>query len=235
MRAWQACLCVLCCAVLGARAGLRYPWPVRTIAIALVLIGCGSEDVIPGSEAGPDAPPLDAAPDVAADASCSPPKTCTVAADCDDCNPCTVDTCESGGCVATQMPPPCCGDTLCTTPDETCRTCPGDCGGCGCCVDSTAGATLPGTTGCANATTETCVCTSTAADAAYCCDTGWDQTCVEDVTTLGCGTCACDTVHADGGCVDQAVSDCVCAADPVCCSEGWDATCVGEVSSLPCP
>ena len=125
-------------------------------------------------------------------------------------------------------PPPCCGDALCSVPDESCKTCPGDCGECGCCVNSVIA-------GCGNDTVKMCVCGSGAPDAELCCTDRWDQTCVEDVDTLGCGTCDCCAAHETiGGCVDQTISDCVCAQDYACCSEGWDAACVDEVATLGC-
>jgi hypothetical protein len=81
---------------------------------------------------------------------------------------------------------------------------------------------------------ETCVC---AADP-FCCDTSWDSICVNEVTTLACGTCPgqgdCCTEHAAWGCEDPAVQDCVCLQDPYCCSTAWDSTCVLEVGELGC-
>jgi len=129
---------------------------------------------------------------------------------------------------ATCAPSPCCGDGLCTVPDESCKSCPGDCGECGCCVSQTVA-------GCGNDIVEMCVCGSGAPDAEFCCTGQWDLTCVEDVLAQGCGTCDCCTAHDGiGGCLDQAISDCVCAQDPGCCSDGWSATCVGEVTTLGC-
>ncbi len=54
-----------------------------------------------------------------------------------------------------------------------------------CCTDQ-------GGPGCPeDATIETCVCD----DDPYCCDTSWDWTCIDEVVTLGCGSCAADLAH----------------------------------------
>lgn len=50
-------------------------------------------------------------------------------------------------------------------------------GGHGCCD--------PGIAGCDDPDVQACVCDVDP----FCCDNGWDQTCVEEVTSLGCGTC----------------------------------------------
>lgn len=88
-----------------------------------------------------------------------------------------VDEVDSFGC-GTCGAPAICGDGVCQ-PSEDCAFCATDCGPCGdCCFANT----VPG---CADATIEACVC---AADS-FCCDVVWDGICVEEVSSLGCGTC----------------------------------------------
>lgn len=112
--------------------------------------------------------------------------------------------------------------------------------------------------GCADATIESCVC----AEDNYCCATAWDDICVGEVDSLGCGMCggattdpgttddggATDVGGTDGGgasecCVAQAgtgcaadaeLESCVCAGDSWCCDVEWDDICAGEVESLGC-
>ncbi len=86
--------------------------------------------------------------------------------------------------------------------------------------------------GCTDLAVQACVC---AADS-YCCTTAWDGLCVNEVTSLGCGTCAvpCCQTQASPGCTASAVESCVCAADAYCCTTAWDAICVNEVESLGC-
>lgn len=86
----------------------------------------------------------------------------------------------------------------------------------------------------------------------YCCDSEWDQTCVSEVDTLGCGRCtgtggtggtgggagspgvgSCCEVHETPSCAGSAYA-CVCARDPYCCSTAWDQQCVLEVESFGC-
>jgi hypothetical protein len=82
---------------------------------------------------------------------------------------------------------------------------------------------------------------------AYCCETYWDQLCVQHVRTV-CSSLTCDEsagacdhpVCIEGaalvsGCDDPPVSpSCVaaiCAADPYCCNNQWDDICVGWVDN----
>ena len=104
----------------------------------------------------------------------------------------------------------------------------------------------PGGVGCLDSAVEACVC---AADD-YCCNTEWDAQCVDEVDSLGCGSCGGNTQQqqppppAKGdcctenlgamGCIDAAVEACVCAADDYCCDTEWDQLCVDEVDSLAC-
>jgi subtilisin family serine protease len=82
----------------------------------------------------------------------------------------------------------------------------------------------------------------------YCCDTYWDNICVNEVQSI-CGslTCAasqgtcghtlcttgatltsgCDTPPAESSCVTS-----ICAVDPYCCNTYWDGICVSEVQSV---
>jgi hypothetical protein len=69
----------------------------------------------------------------------------------------------------------------------------------------------------------------------YCCDTEWDQSCVEIARQTGscdcsyeCGEpCAgsCCRAHGNGGCDDAECCKLVCAQDAFCCDEQWDSVC----------
>lgn len=98
-----------------------------------------------------------------------------------------------------------CGDGLCDPNEETCDTCPEDCGACpvcgdGSCDDNENCGSCPGDCGeCAPACCETsnsagcpedpsieaCVC----AQDFFCCAFSWDSLCVGGVEQFGCGTC----------------------------------------------
>ncbi len=70
------------------------------------------------------------------DPDCAPPPECTVDADCDDGDPCTTDTCESGSCSNVGCPPgQVCGDTGCMAGPEC--TMDSDCGPTDACVQNT--------------------------------------------------------------------------------------------------
>jgi hypothetical protein len=45
---------------------------------------------------------------------------------------------------------------------------------------------------------------------------------------------ACCSPHVGGRCADEAITACVCEADPRCCSDGWDSVCVTLVAGLGC-
>ncbi|MFM7052292.1 MAG: hypothetical protein ACKOYN_09195 [Planctomycetota bacterium] len=68
----------------------------------------------------------------------------------------------------------------------------------------------------------------------YCCDTGWDQGCVDTAIALTdkCGepaTGSCLVVHENPNCNDPVCCGIVCSIDPACCAQnsgGWDETCV---------
>jgi hypothetical protein len=92
--------------------------------------------------------------------------------------------------------------------------------------------------GCSSPTVEQCVCD----EDWFCCQTAWDATCVEKVTSLGCGTCqatdapspCCETSATAGCSADSPVETCVCAGDAFCCETAWDATCVSDIELLGC-
>jgi hypothetical protein len=105
-----------------------------------------------------------------------------------------------------------------------------------------------GSPGCDDPGVESCVC---AADA-FCCGTEWDQLCVDQVDSLGCGSCGGGTTGAGGttggggmaaccmvtmtpGCpADPTLEACVCAGDAFCCTNEWDQFCVDEVDAFGC-
>jgi hypothetical protein len=114
--------------------------------------------------------------------------------------------------------------------------------------------------GCADASVESYVC----AEDNYCCATAWDDICVGEVDSLGCGTCGGATTDPgttdDGGATDAGGTDdggggaseccvaqpgtgcaadpeiesCVCVEDSYCCEVAWDDICAAEVESLGC-
>lgn len=73
----------------------------------------------------------------------------------------------------------------------------------------------------------------------YCCTTGWDSTCVNEVYSFG-NSAACAGTCAHAPCTSGAklTSGChpvvatVCASDAYCCNTSWDSVCVGEVASI---
>ena len=88
---------------------------------------------------------------------------------------------------------------------------------------------------CEDAEVTACVC----AEDSFCCETEWDQACVDGVELYGCGVCggggdSCCEAHALPGCADDAVEACVCAQDEFCCNQGWDDLCVQEVTMFGC-
>ena len=148
-----------------------------------------------------------------------------------------------------------CGDGICA-PGETCALCPEDCGPCGGSGDCCEPHDGPG---CDDPTVQACVCK----DDSFCCEYTWDEVCVEEVKTFGCGDCegggcgngACDGIedcltcpedcgacegtgccqaHPAPGCDDQGIQNCVCEDDAYCCEEEWDGVCVDEVDGLGC-
>jgi hypothetical protein len=92
---------------------------------------------------------------------------------------------------------------------------------------------------------DACVASVCAVDP-FCCSSGWDSLCVQEVRTvcdsLTCseanGTCAhslCSSGPALVNSCDGTKADCVsavCAADPFCCATSWDGLCVQEVETV---
>ncbi len=96
-----------------------------------------------------------------------------------------------------------------------------------------------GTPGCDDAAVEGCVCMQDA----YCCDTAWDQVCVDQVDSFGCGSCGgmpppgastCCSEQPTPGCDDPFVEACVCLFDDFCCTTQWDAACAQFVELFGC-
>ena len=113
--------------------------------------------------------------------------------------------------------------------------------GCGCDGSGTDGVqdccTAAPAPGCADVVIESCVCDFDP----FCCDTAWDNACVTEVVSGGCGSCVyplgmgdCCTENGSAGCNDQDIQDCVCALDPFCCASTWDDICVGDVEDGMC-
>lgn len=130
-----------------------------------------------------------------------------------------------GGVGETGEPPP-------PPPGETGDPPPPPGGGGDCCMDN-------GTPGCDDGTIESCVCMQDA----YCCDTAWDEVCVDEVGMFGCGDCGgapppgmstCCSAQAGPGCDDQSIADCVCLIDDFCCTTQWDAVCAIFVELFLC-
>ncbi|MDC0723630.1 hypothetical protein [Nannocystis bainbridge] len=93
------------------------------------------------------------------------------------------------------------------------------------------------TPSCEDPAISACVC----AQDPFCCNVEWDELCVSEVETLGCGMCVeppvdtgCCAPHDSPSCDDAAVSACVCAQDGFCCNVEWDGQCVAEVESFGC-
>lgn len=109
-----------------------------------------------------------------------------------------------------------CGDGVCDGAiDETCVTCPADCGACatGCAEREDAG--------CQGCACEACVC----ADSPFCCDVAWDAQCTTACETCGAACTGCSTSEAPG-CNGCACESCVCDLIPSCCTGAWSALCV---------
>ena len=97
--------------------------------------------------------------------------------------------------------------------------------------------TLPG---CNN---EAC-CQAVCSEDLFCCDTAWDQMCVDGANSMCFLTCGppagdrdCGSPHPTlPGCNNEACCQAVCTDDPWCCDTEWDATCVEEAAaSTSCP
>ncbi|MAD78489.1 MAG: hypothetical protein CMJ51_03855 [Planctomycetaceae bacterium] len=95
-----------------------------------------------------------------------------------------------------------------------------------------------GTPGSSEPEIDACVC----AIDVFCCEEGWDETCVAIAATI-CGACEsipscglngpCDQVRPLPGCDDQSCCETTCGIDPYCCVIAWDAPCV-SISNLEC-
>ncbi len=103
-----------------------------------------------------------------------------------------------------------------------------------CCMPQMAG-------GCSDAMVQDCVCM----EDAYCCDSEWDDICVDLVAESGCGDCGappppppgtstCCEPQATAGCDDPLVEACVCLIDGACCDTAWDSLCVLWVDTFGC-
>ena len=84
---------------------------------------------------------------------------------------------------------------------------------------------------------ESCVC---AADP-FCCEQQWDNLCVSEVQTVGCGDCGwvsagggCCEANGTPGCDDPEIEACVCPGDAFCCQTSWDSLCVDNVETYGC-
>ena len=140
--------------------------------------------------------------------------------------------CDDPACVAAVCP----GDAFCceTSWDDLCAEaalalCPELCVATpsDCCVTPSE---LPG------CTIPTCAATVCAADP-FCCETSWDDLCVDTANQL-CGICGavqghCCTPHEDPGCDDAACEATVCAADAFCCETAWDEICA-DAAAVSC-
>lgn len=96
--------------------------------------------------------------------------------------------------------------------------------------------------GCPDSGVEACVC----AQDPYCCDTAWDEVCVNTASYSDCGDpcgalmpvapgeCCQENLLGGHGCVDPYVQECVCANDPYCCTQVWDDVCVGYIEQHGC-
>ena len=163
---------------------------------------------------------------------------CLDAGDCQDGDPCTVDSCEfvdqSWVCINVPIVP-CCGNGIveegeeCDPPDGV--NCDDNCQLIGACPGPGDCCTANGTPGCED---EEC-CNAVCAGDPFCCDTVWDGFCAEAAHVI-CGFCVSDCCipHPTPGCDDFTCEDAVCFIDPFCCSSAWDQTCV-EWALLFCP
>ncbi|NUN15076.1 MAG: hypothetical protein HUU55_15710, partial [Myxococcales bacterium] len=146
-------------------------------------------------------------------------------ANCEACvcglDPFCCDTAWDGICVS-EAQNECQTECGCAAPPvvSDCCTTVGEVGGCG-----------PGNLAC-----EDCVC---ALDP-FCCDTAFDQLCVDAANGPDCGiACGCIEVQSDcctttsglTGCTDPTCEACVCALDPFCCETSWDGICVNEAQN----
>jgi hypothetical protein len=97
---------------------------------------------------------------------------------------------------------------------------------CSACLSGNSCCVTANTPGCNAPDVVACVCSQDA----FCCQTAWDNLCVE--ATAQCGfdcpvpTMDCCATSPDPGCSDDTTQACVCGPDPFCCNTAWDEVCV---------
>lgn len=145
--------------------------------------------------------------------------------------------CDDGACcrLACLEDPSCCNwkwDTICA--DEAswlcAPLCAVPCPGEGDCCEA------HGNGGCSDAA----CCASVCEIRPSCCDTEWDQTCVELAEASCAELCQsvcpgpgdCCTVHESSGCNDAECCNVVCQAEPFCCFLGWGLDCISAADDL---
>ena len=120
----------------------------------------------------------------------------------------------------------CCGNAACDVGfAESCASCPEDCGPCkgACCAPNP-------TVGCHDGVVQECVCDVVPA----CCKGVWTATCAAAADSCdSCGGNCCQD-NDSPGCADEGVESCVCETDPFCCLVVWDTLCAAEVATLAC-
>lgn len=94
--------------------------------------------------------------------------------------------------------------------------------------------------GCNDPAIEECVCFVDD----FCCDTEWDEQCVEEVETFGCASCAggcgpdnpnncfAPSVIGVGGCSNEICCLLVCELDAFCCDTSWDSLCAEAAAEV---
>ncbi len=119
---------------------------------------------------------------------------------------------------------------------EQCEVCAGGPGNPACNADAGPCDVPNGTPGCDDVECCNIVCSSDP----FCCDTEWDQACVDGAAALCggggvCGPGAGDCFIANGtpGCDDVKCCEAICAADPFCCDVEWDGICAAAAASSP--
>lgn len=154
------------------------------------------------------------------------PGDCCVAATAPGCNNATCEACVcalDAFCCDTSWDALCVDQATIDCAAECACAAPGDC-----CTAAT-------TAGCSVAACETCVC---ALDA-FCCDTAWDDICVDEAATACPTECGCQpstggeccVTATTPGCAVAACETCVCTLDAFCCETSWDEVCVGEAAN----
>ncbi len=133
--------------------------------------------------------------------------------DCNDGDPCTIDTCVDGTCI--NEPVPGCGEGPCGDPNA------------GSCF------TANGTPGCDDAA----VCEPICAADPYCCDTAWDGVCCDATGQCGDGgggSGDCCISNGSPGCEESECQALICGADAYCCDTEWDQICA-DAALANCP